>query len=65
MKSPLALLLAVALSSPLAALAAAGDPKIAAFIQECAKGGTTEAEIALRDKVGEFGEGKDAPRQDL
>jgi leucyl-tRNA synthetase len=43
---------AVAPEHPLAAHAAAGNPKLAAFIEECKKGGTTEAELALRDKVG-------------
>jgi leucyl-tRNA synthetase len=43
---------AVAPEHPLAALAAARDPKIAAFVEECKKGGTTEAEMALKDKSG-------------
>ncbi len=43
---------AVAPEHPLAALAARRDPKIAAFVDECKKGGTTEAELALREKVG-------------
>ena len=43
---------AVAPEHPLATLAASRDPKIAAFIEECKKGGTTEAELALKDKVG-------------
>ena len=43
---------AVAPEHPLATLAAAGDPKLAAFIEDCKKGGTTEAELALRDKAG-------------
>jgi leucyl-tRNA synthetase len=43
---------AVAPEHPLATLAAARDPAIAAFIEECKKGGTTEAELALKDKAG-------------
>jgi leucyl-tRNA synthetase len=43
---------AVAPEHPLAALAARRDPEIAAFVEECSKGGTTEAELALREKVG-------------
>jgi leucyl-tRNA synthetase len=43
---------AVAPEHPLAAHAAAGNPAIAAFIEECAKGGTTEAELALKAKKG-------------
>ena len=43
---------AVAPEHPLAAHAAASDPALAAFIDECRKGGTTEAELALREKVG-------------
>ena len=43
---------AVAPEHPLAAHAAATQPALAAFIEECQKGGTTEAEMALRDKVG-------------
>jgi leucyl-tRNA synthetase len=43
---------AVAPEHPLAAHAAATNPKLAAFIEECKKGGTTEAELALREKVG-------------
>jgi leucyl-tRNA synthetase len=30
----------------------AGNPALAAFIEECKKGGTTEAELALKDKEG-------------
>ncbi len=44
---------AVAPEHPLAAHAARGNAKLAAFIDECKKGGTTEAELALRDKVGQ------------
>jgi leucyl-tRNA synthetase len=43
---------AVAPEHPLALLAAATQPKVAAFIEECKKGGTTEAELALKDKAG-------------
>jgi leucyl-tRNA synthetase len=43
---------AVAPEHPLATLAAARDPKVAAFVEECRKGGTTEAELALKDKLG-------------
>ena len=43
---------AVAPEHPLAAHAAAGNPAIAAFIEECKRGGTTEAELALKAKKG-------------
>ncbi len=43
---------AVAPEHPLAAHAAAGNPALAAFIAECKAGGTTEAELATRDKLG-------------
>jgi leucyl-tRNA synthetase len=43
---------AVAPEHPLATLAAATQPKVAAFIEECKKGGTTEAEMALKEKAG-------------
>ena len=43
---------AVAPEHPLATHAAATNPKLAAFIEECKKGGTTEAELALREKEG-------------
>ena len=43
---------AVAPEHPLALHAAVGNPKLAAFIEECKAGGTTEAELALKDKVG-------------
>jgi len=43
---------AVAPEHPLAAHAAAGNPELAAFIEECQKGGTTEAELALKEKEG-------------
>ncbi|MES2106836.1 MAG: leucine--tRNA ligase [Pseudomonadota bacterium] len=44
---------AVAPEHPLATHAAAGNPALAAFIEECKKGGTTEAELALREKEGQ------------
>ena len=43
---------AVAAEHPLAAQAAAGDPKVAAFVEECRKGGVTEAELATQEKKG-------------
>ena len=43
---------AVAPEHPLALHAAAGNPELAAFIERCKQGGTTEAELALRDKEG-------------
>jgi leucyl-tRNA synthetase len=43
---------AVAPEHPLATHAAASNAKLAAFIEECKKGGTTEAELALREKEG-------------
>jgi leucyl-tRNA synthetase len=43
---------AVAPEHPLATHAARHNPKLAAFIEESKKGGTTEAELALRDKEG-------------
>ncbi len=43
---------AVAPEHPLAMHAASHNPALAAFIEECKKGGTTEAEMALKDKVG-------------
>ncbi len=43
---------AVAPEHPLAAHAAASDPRVAAFIAECAHGGTTEAELATQEKKG-------------
>ncbi|MCL4697750.1 MAG: leucine--tRNA ligase, partial [Burkholderiaceae bacterium] len=43
---------AVAPEHPLAAHAAKTNPKLAAFIDECKRGGTTEAELALREKEG-------------
>ena len=43
---------AVAPEHPLAVHAAAGNPALAAFIEECKKGGTTEAELAVKEKEG-------------
>jgi leucyl-tRNA synthetase len=43
---------AVAPEHPLATQAARGNPALAAFIEDCKKGGTTEAELALREKEG-------------
>ncbi len=43
---------AVAPEHPLATHAASGNPELAAFIEECKRGGTTEAELALREKEG-------------
>ncbi len=43
---------AVAPEHPLAAHAAKSRPALAAFIESCQKGGTTEAELALKDKEG-------------
>ena len=43
---------AVAPEHPLAVHAALSNPKLAAFIEECKQGGTTEAELAAREKVG-------------
>ncbi|MGA8010668.1 MAG: leucine--tRNA ligase [Thiomonas sp.] len=43
---------AVAPEHPLAAHAAAGNPELAAFIERCQQGGTTEAELALKEKEG-------------
>ncbi|MFT4192211.1 MAG: leucine--tRNA ligase [Comamonas sp.] len=44
---------AVAPEHPLAQHAAQSNPQLAAFIEECKKGGTTEAELALKDKEGQ------------
>ncbi|MGH8398461.1 MAG: leucine--tRNA ligase [Gammaproteobacteria bacterium] len=44
--------LAVAAEHPLAAKAAACDPDVAAFIEDCKKGGVTEAELATQEKKG-------------
>jgi len=43
---------AVAPEHPLAAHAAKTNARLAGFIAECAKGGTTEAELALKEKEG-------------
>ncbi|QJY34637.1 leucine--tRNA ligase [Diaphorobacter sp. JS3050] len=43
---------AVAPEHPLAQHAAASNAGLAAFIEECKKGGTTEAELALKEKEG-------------
>ncbi|HYC41667.1 MAG TPA: leucine--tRNA ligase, partial [Noviherbaspirillum sp.] len=43
---------AVAPEHPLATHAAVSNPKLAAFIEECKRGGTTEAELALKEKEG-------------
>ena len=43
---------AVAPEHPLAAHAARGNAELSAFIEECKKGGTTEAELALKEKEG-------------
>ncbi|UUX95892.1 leucine--tRNA ligase [Aquabacterium sp. J223] len=43
---------AVAPEHPLATHAAATNADLAAFIEDCKKGGTTEAELALREKEG-------------
>jgi len=43
---------AVAPEHPLALHAAAANPKLAAFIEECKAGGTTEAELAVKEKLG-------------
>ncbi|TAK78159.1 MAG: leucine--tRNA ligase [Aquabacterium sp.] len=43
---------AVAPEHPLAAHAAQGKPEVAAFIEECKSGGTTEAELATQEKKG-------------
>ena len=43
---------AVAAEHPLATLAAQGNAELGAFIEACKKGGTTEAEMALKEKEG-------------
>ncbi|HSC47325.1 MAG TPA: leucine--tRNA ligase [Gammaproteobacteria bacterium] len=43
---------AVAAEHPLAARAAAQDPKVAEFVEECRRGGVTEAELATQEKKG-------------
>ena len=42
----------VAAEHPLAAAAAQGNPQLAAFIEECKKGGVQEAELATMEKKG-------------
>ncbi len=44
---------AVAPEHPLAAHAARSNPALAAFIEECKSGGTTEAELATQEKKGQ------------
>jgi leucyl-tRNA synthetase len=44
---------AVAAEHPIATRAAQLKPELAAFIDECKKGGTTEAELATQDKKGQ------------
>ena len=44
---------AVAPEHPLAVHAALTNPRLAAFIEECKSGGTTEAELATQEKKGE------------
>ncbi len=44
---------AVAPEHPLALHAALSNPKLAAFIEECKSGGTTEAELATQEKKGQ------------
>ncbi|MBP8080799.1 MAG: leucine--tRNA ligase, partial [Arenimonas sp.] len=43
---------AVAAEHPLAIKAAAGDPQLAAFIDECKRGGVSEAELETQEKKG-------------
>jgi leucyl-tRNA synthetase len=43
---------AVAPEHPLAVHAALTNPKLATFIEECKAGGTTEAELAVKEKLG-------------
>ncbi|MCL2829632.1 MAG: leucine--tRNA ligase [Betaproteobacteria bacterium] len=43
---------AVAAEHPLAAKAAARDPKVAAFVDECKRGGIAEADLATMEKKG-------------
>jgi leucyl-tRNA synthetase len=43
---------AVAPEHPLAVHAARANPALAAFIEECKAGGTTEAELAVKEKLG-------------
>jgi leucyl-tRNA synthetase len=43
---------AVAAEHPLAQAAAARDPEVAAFVEECRRGGVTEAELETQEKKG-------------
>ncbi|HEX6706887.1 MAG TPA: leucine--tRNA ligase [Albitalea sp.] len=43
---------AVAAEHPLATHAARHNPQLAAFVEQCKRGGTTEAELALKEKEG-------------
>ena len=43
---------AIAPEHPLAQHAALGNPALSAFIEECQAGGTTEAELAVKEKAG-------------
>src|SRR5260370_41344720 len=43
---------AVAAEHPLAAHAARSNPELAAFVEECRRGGTIEAELATMEKKG-------------
>ena len=43
---------AVAAEHPLAAVAAAGNPQLAGFVEACKQGGVAEADLAQRDKAG-------------
>ncbi len=44
--------MAVAAEHPLATRAAENNPELAAFIAECQKGGTSEADVATQEKLG-------------
>jgi leucyl-tRNA synthetase len=44
--------LAVAAEHPIAAVAGKRDPRIAAFIEECARGGVAESQLATQEKKG-------------
>ena len=44
--------MAVAAEHPLAKRAAAGNPALAAFVEECRRGGTSEAELETQEKRG-------------
>jgi leucyl-tRNA synthetase len=43
---------AVAAEHPIALAAAVSDPQVAAFVEECRRGGVTEAELATQEKKG-------------